>query len=74
MLKKALKTVAFMLVLSASISSFIYINSTNLEITAEGVTLEQPDLIPDEHTIVVPAVSIVAKAILIAKGFLYPSE
>jgi|GEM_PF-3207833 len=74
MLKKATKTVAFLLVLAASVSSFIYINSTNLDINTEGIVMEQPDLIPDDHTIVVPAVSLVKKAVVVARGFLYPAE
>ena len=74
MLKKAAKTIAFLLVVSASVSSFIYINYNNLDLKAEGISLEQPDLIPDEHTIVAPAISFVKEALVIARGFLNPTE
>lgn len=75
MLKKAVKLVGLVLILAASVGSFIFMNSSEVRLNiSEGVSFEQSELLPDDHTITTPAVAIAKKAIIIAKCFLYPTE
>ena len=74
MLKKAIKVVGLVIILAASVGSFLYMNSTALNLNiSNGVSFEQSELLPEEHTITTPAVAIAKKAIIIAKCFLYPT-
>jgi len=75
MLKRAAKVFGFLLVVTASIGSFIYINSANSSLNiSEGIGFEQPDLLPEEPSVATPAIAVAKKAIILAKCFLYPSE
>jgi hypothetical protein len=75
MLKKAVKLVGLVLILAASVGSFIFMNSSEVRLNiSEGGSFEQSELLPDDHTITTPAVAIAKKAIIIAKCFLYPTE
>ena len=75
MLKKAVKLVGLVLILAASLGSFIFMNSCEVRLNiSEGVSFEQSELLPDDHSITTPAVAIAKKAIIIAKCFLYPTE
>ncbi len=75
MLKKAVKTFGLILILTASIGSFIFINSDQAAmVISSGVSFEQVDVIPDDHTVSTPAITIAKKAIIVAKCFLYPTE
>lgn len=75
MLKKVAKTIGLVLILSASIGSFIYMNSASTQINlSQGISIEQPEIIPEDNSITTPAITIAKKAIVIAKCFLYPTE
>ena len=75
MQKKSAKVFGLVLILSASLCSFVYMNSASLNLDiSEGVSFEQSEILPEEHSITTPAITIAKKAVFIAKCFLYPTE
>jgi len=75
MLKKAAKVFGLVLLLSASLCSFVYMNSTSLQMDiTEGISFNQPEVLPEEHSITTPAIAIAKKAVIVVKCFLYPTE
>ena len=75
MLKKAAKAFGLVLLLTASVGSFIYMNSSSIRLDiSEGVSFEQSEILPEEHAITTPAIAITKKAIILAKSFLYPTS
>ena len=75
MLKKVLKKVSLAVIVAASVGSFIFMNSSYSsadEYDQISISIEDP--IPDEHTMQVPELALVKKALVLAKCFLYPTE